>query len=240
MRSPMPASPANVSGEPPIATPSRVISARPAGDERGPRVVAEAHALGHARGDGDDVLDHAGDLAADHVGVGVDPQAHRGEDALQLAGDDVVVDGHHAGRRLAGEDLLGQVRPGEHGDRVAGQLVVAHLAHPLERESALEPLGQAHDRHPGPDERAPPPPAPSGSRATATAITITSAEPTASSSESRGHAAASGRVKVGQVVGVHVVGVDLLGQLGPAGPQHGRGVLARRARRPWSPTSRPR
>ena len=47
------------------------------GDDRAPGVVAEAHAVGDAGGDGDDVLEGAAQLAADDVGVGVDPEASR-------------------------------------------------------------------------------------------------------------------------------------------------------------------
>ena len=42
---------------------------------------------------------------------------------LQLVGDVVVANGHHRGRGVARQDLLGQVRPGEHADGVAGQLL---------------------------------------------------------------------------------------------------------------------
>ena len=45
-----------------------------AGDHRRLGVVADAEAVAHAGGDGDDVLQRPADLAADHVLVGVDAE----------------------------------------------------------------------------------------------------------------------------------------------------------------------
>ena len=75
----MPASPGNVVGAPPIATPRRRQLGQAARDHRGPCVVADTEALRHAGGDGDDVLERAADLAADHVVVGVDAEHAGGE-----------------------------------------------------------------------------------------------------------------------------------------------------------------
>ena len=73
-RSPSPASPEKVMrvGAERGAQPGGLGEA--AGDERGLGVVAEAHALGHAGGQRDDVLHRAAELAADDVGVGVRPE----------------------------------------------------------------------------------------------------------------------------------------------------------------------
>jgi hypothetical protein len=45
-----------------------------AGDQAGLAVVAEAKLLGRAGGDGDDVLERAAQLDADHVAVAVQPE----------------------------------------------------------------------------------------------------------------------------------------------------------------------
>ena len=57
-----------------------------AGHQRRPRRGAEAAALGHAAGDGDDVLERAAELGADHVVGQVEPEPPRREPRLQLAG----------------------------------------------------------------------------------------------------------------------------------------------------------
>ena len=74
IRSPIPASPANVAGVAADRHAEPGHLRQPAGDQRRPGVVPEAHPLRHAGRDGDDVLDDAGDLAADDVGVRVHAQ----------------------------------------------------------------------------------------------------------------------------------------------------------------------
>ena len=69
-----------------MASPRRRQLGQAPGDDRGPGVVAGAEAVGHARGDGHDVLERPGHLAPDDVGVGVHAEQLAGEDALQLAG----------------------------------------------------------------------------------------------------------------------------------------------------------
>ena len=96
----MPASPANVSGSPPSATPSRASSARPAGDQRGLRVVAVAEAVGDAGADREHVLQRARHLAADDIGVRVHAERRREEQPLQLVGD-------RRRRRTATTDAVG-------------------------------------------------------------------------------------------------------------------------------------
>src|SRR5438034_2544206 len=61
-RSPTPAIPRKVSGFAPSATPSRVISASPARDERGAHVGPELEPVAGAGGDRHHVLDRAADL----------------------------------------------------------------------------------------------------------------------------------------------------------------------------------
>ena len=76
-RSPTPASPAKVAASAPERQPEPGDLGEPAGDDRGLRVVAHAHALGHADGQRDDVLHRAAELDADHVGVRVGPEVRR-------------------------------------------------------------------------------------------------------------------------------------------------------------------
>ena len=158
--------PEKVSGSPPRATPRRVSSARP-------RVMTAARVLSPAPrpsampdGDGDDVLQHAAHLAADDVLVRVHPEQVGLEDVLHGPGDVVVVHGHHAGGGVAGEDLLGQVGPGEHADGVAGQHLLDDLAH-AQAGAELEALGEARSPAPTGAGTASPPRARPGSRATA-------------------------------------------------------------------------
>ena len=84
------------------------------------------------------------------VGVRVDAeQVGWRSRRVQLAGDGVVAHGQHRGRRVAGQDLLGQVRAGEHAVGVAGQHLVDDLGH-AQPAALLEALGEADHRHPGP------------------------------------------------------------------------------------------
>ena len=57
-----------------------------AGDERGHGVVAEAEAVGHAGGDGIDVLDGAAEFDAGDVVAGVNAEMRQGEKFLQGLG----------------------------------------------------------------------------------------------------------------------------------------------------------
>ena len=79
----MPARPENVSGSPPSAMPEPGQLGEPAGDERGLRVVAVAEAVRDPRRDRDHVLQRAGDLAPDDVGVRVHPERRGHEQRLQ-------------------------------------------------------------------------------------------------------------------------------------------------------------
>ena len=55
-------------------------------DQRGPRVGAEAEAVGGAAGDGQDVLQRATELRPDDVRGGVDAEVPRGQGHLDLLG----------------------------------------------------------------------------------------------------------------------------------------------------------
>jgi len=124
----------------------------PPGDDHGSRIVPDAQALGHARRDGDHVLEGAADLAADHVVVRVDAEHAASKHVLEGRRDREVLGGHHAGRGIPGHDLLGDVGPGQGRRRPAGQHVLDDLRHAHVR-AAFEALGEAYHRDPGPDER---------------------------------------------------------------------------------------
>ena len=81
----MPARPENVSGSPPMRDAEPAHLGQAAGDDRGAGVVAGTEAVGHARRDGDDVLQHAAELAADDVLVRVHAEQVGGEDASGAA-----------------------------------------------------------------------------------------------------------------------------------------------------------
>ena len=74
-RSPMPASPASVSGLAALRTASREISARPRVMSAARVLWPEAEPVGDAGGDGHDVLERAAELDAGHVVRGVDAEA---------------------------------------------------------------------------------------------------------------------------------------------------------------------
>ena len=76
-RSPMPASPANVFGPAAERDAEAGDLGEAAGDHRSAGIVAGAQAVAHAGGDGDDVLEHAAEFAADDVGVRVDAEQSR-------------------------------------------------------------------------------------------------------------------------------------------------------------------
>ena len=118
-----------------------------AGHDGGPRVVADAEALGDAGGDGDDVLQGAGQLAADDVVVEVDTEQATGEHCLDRRADSEVLGGDHRRRGLAGHDLAGDVGTGERRHRPARSDIGDDLGHAQQR-LLLEALGQADDGDP--------------------------------------------------------------------------------------------
>ena len=156
IRSPIPARPANAAGWAPMATPSRVNSARPRDITAAWVLSPDAQSLTDAGGDGDDVLERAADLAPDDVVVQVDAEDAPGDHLLDRPGHFEVLGGDDGGGRLAGHDLVGQVRPGEGGHRMPGDHLFDHLGHP-EIGTLLQPLGQADHRDPRAACRAPPP-----------------------------------------------------------------------------------
>ena len=119
-----------------------------AGDEHRPRVVAQAEAVADARRDGHDVLGGAGDFAADDVGPRVGAEGAGVHQLLHPGGQRLVGQRHHAGGGMSLRHLAGQVGPGQHAGRHAGQDLVDHLGHAQVRPH-LDALGQAHHRlHP--------------------------------------------------------------------------------------------
>jgi hypothetical protein len=120
-------------------------------DERRLRVVAVAQTGRGARRDRDDVLQRAGDLAPDDIGVGVDAEAPAHEELLQHQCGVRVGACDDRGGGLALGDLPGEVRAGEHRDAVgavAGQHVETHFSHPREGVP-FDALGEADDRNVG-------------------------------------------------------------------------------------------
>ena len=141
-RSPTPARPAMVMRSPAHGHAQATKLGQAPGDERRQRRVAETQALEDAGRDGEDVLGGAGHLAPHDVGVGVHPERRGAQQLLDLiAAIGLVGHGHDGGRRLAGGDLPGQVRPGEHADGVAGDDLGDDLGH-AQLGSLLEALGQ--------------------------------------------------------------------------------------------------
>ena len=197
---------------------------KPAGDHRGARVVAGAEAVGHSRGDGDHVLQRAAEFAADHVVVGVDAEQLGREAVLEGLGDREVGQGDHRCRGVAGEDLLGEVRPGQHADGVAGDLLADHLGH-AQAGALLEPLGEADDRDPRAQVL------PSLDHGLAEARRRHPHHEHVGGRhdlvEIGGGVQRLGEPEVGQIARVDVLVSNLLGRLGPTGPQGGRGVLGR-------------
>ena len=147
-RSPMPVRPEKVTGCPPRATPRRASSARPrvttAPRVLSPKPMPSAMPAAMAM----TFLRAPPELAADDVGVGVDPEAPGGEQGLELGGQVGVGGGHHAGGGLAGHDLVDQVGPGEHGEGLAGHELGHDLAHAAQGH-LLDALGEADDRRAG-------------------------------------------------------------------------------------------
>ena len=108
---------------------------QPPSDDRGLGVVSHPHALGHADGEGDDVLDRTTELGAHHVGVGVRPKVGRGTGQRHPFGHGLLHTCHNRGCGLLGSDLPGQVWPRHDHDALRAD--VTHLgndlAHPLGR-----------------------------------------------------------------------------------------------------------
>ena len=137
----MPASPANVRGFAPIATPRRVISARP-------RVVIAAFALSpepervdRAGDDRDDVLQRPGELDAKEVAVAVEAQGRAREALDDGLADRIAGRGDDRGRRQPAGDLRREVRPRQGGHPALGRRrrLDDDLAHPAAASRARCP-----------------------------------------------------------------------------------------------------
>ena len=117
IRSPMPASPENVSGSRAerLAEPRHLD--QPARDQRRLRVVAEAEPVDAAGRERDHVLRGGAELDADQVGVHVDAEGERVDRLLQPERERFVLRGDHRRAGQPGEHLLRHVRAGEHRDR---------------------------------------------------------------------------------------------------------------------------
>ena len=129
---------------------------QPARDDRGLRVVTETHALGHAGGQGHDVLRRTADLGTRDVGVGVGPEPRRRAGGRHPFGRRHVAARDDGGRRLPTGDLRGEVGPRHDHDAVL--LDVPRLRDDLthaHRRAELDPLHQGDDRHARGDRVAP-------------------------------------------------------------------------------------
>ena len=128
---------------------------QPARDDRGLRVVAQTHALGHADGERDDVLDRTTDLGADEVGRGVRAEVARRRGRSDPVGRALVRARDDRGRRLALDDLLGEVRAGDDRDPLGRHSpgLGDDLTHPLRRPE-LDTLHERDD-DPVPEDVAP-------------------------------------------------------------------------------------
>ena len=74
----------------------------------------EAHAVGDAHGNGNDVLECGAQLHAHRVVGGVSAEKSRGEQIAEEERRPFVGRGHHRGRRFAADDLLGVSRARQH------------------------------------------------------------------------------------------------------------------------------
>ena len=146
--SPIPARPAKVRGSPPRATPRRVTSASPPGDERGPGVGRRPRARPLSRPPARITFLVAPAISAPTTSVLVYTRkspAQKMSWSRAASGMSAGAMASTAAAALSGQDLLGQVRPGQDPDRTTGQLVHHHLGHsPL--GAGLETLGERHDR----------------------------------------------------------------------------------------------
>mmetsp|Transcript_12858 Transcript_12858/g.22304 ORF Transcript_12858/g.22304 Transcript_12858/m.22304 type:complete len:206 (+) Transcript_12858:328-945(+) len=84
-------------------------------DQGGPRVGAEAEAVGGAAGDGQDVLQRAAELRADDVRGRVDAEVPRGQGHLDLLGHLRVMRSTGDTGGQANSDLFGKRRATDHG-----------------------------------------------------------------------------------------------------------------------------
>ena len=148
MRSPLPASPRNVSGSPPRATPSRTSSARPRVTsaaivfmpKSSPAATPAAMAMTFFTAPPISQPTTSALVYTRNVG----PVSR----CCTAAAASRVGEGHRRCRRVAGDHLAGQVRSGEHADRArtdCGEHVGEDLGHP-QPGAGLDPLGHAdHD-----------------------------------------------------------------------------------------------
>ena len=186
---------------------------QPAGDQRGPGVVAEAHPLGHPAGQRDHVLHRAAELAADHVGVGVRAEVRREARLLQQLGPALRRCRRRPSRSAAPRRSRGpgsaptRPRPAR---RRAGHLA-DDLAHPLGR-AELDALHQA-DQGGVPGEQ-PAPSRPGSPAASAPASRAPRSRAPASAAAGVGGGPQAGRQgDAGQVVGFSCRSADRGDQL---------------------------
>ena len=145
---PCPASPEKVSRRAPSLSPSRAISARPRVMSGGPGVVAEIQGIRDAGGDGDDVLERAGQLHADDVparcrSAGPGSRAGPGPGGPRRASAEArtsAVGWPSATSRAKLGPERTPIRPAPDGRRISAMISLIRM-----RVRLLDALGQADD-----------------------------------------------------------------------------------------------
>ena len=121
-----------------------------AGDEGGFGVVAGAQAIEDAGGEGDDVLEGAGQLDAEDVAARVDAEPGGAERVLQQLRDSGRLRGNDRGGGEAPGELAGDVGARQDADRIAADVLGDNLARAC-AGADFEALGAAADRDAGRD-----------------------------------------------------------------------------------------
>ena len=109
---------------------------KPAGDQRGRRVVTQLETAHDSRRDRDDVLDRSPDLHTDDVRVRVQTEVGCGKLALQVPSQFIVGTRDHQRRWFSVRDFQGEGRSGDRRDarsELRFDDVVDHLRHAHQR-----------------------------------------------------------------------------------------------------------
>ena len=149
-RSPSPASPPKVTTWPPMAVPRRAISASPRvmtaarvlSPVPSPSAMPEAMAM--------TFLSAPATSQPTTSGLVYTRNRRVQKTCCRRRRDGLVAHGQHGGGGVTGEDLLGQVRAGQHAVGVTGHDLLDDLGH-AQASALLESLGQADHRNPGTD-----------------------------------------------------------------------------------------
>ena len=118
---------------------------QPTGDECRAGVVTGAQSVAHAHRNGNNVLQHPPQLAADDVLIGVHAEQAIVQSGLQCEGSVVRLKCEHTGGRLTCDDLAGEVGSGQHPGNAMGRDVADDLGH-AHPAALLQPLTQTDHR----------------------------------------------------------------------------------------------